>query len=361
MALNYDIKKIFAQTVNPMLGERVLFLNDRPLDEGKVTADHKSRDEMIRIWKGAMEELAAERKFTVEPILYYEVTAKDPSGWQGKGTQDGKPVDLSAKLDTLGPNDIVVAVTGESITFELMRRQPAQQFRVASAPGVFIDQKGFEADFTRIPLRFKAMVERIQAADTAEVTFRGPDLEKDYTLHIDLRGVRYKYFENAHCHEPGRLINLPSGCANCIPYRGEEGDDRGTSTTHGEAPVLRGGKFALFTFKDGAVTDITGDADLVDEFRSVVFDEKAPDMKFLGKLGIGLNEKCEFKEPHVEKEKAIGIHWGVGNAKKFFTVYAKENPIHVDITFVYGNGERETVMRDSAFDAAHLGPVFENV
>ena len=60
----------------------------------------------------------------------------------------------------------------------------------------------------------------------------------------------------------------------------------------------------------------------------------------------------------MEKEKAVGIHWGVGNAKKFFTVYAKENPIHVDLTFVYAGGKRETVMADSRFDADVLGPDF---
>ena len=124
--------------------------------------------------------------------------------------------------------------------------------------------------------------------------------------------------------------------------------------------MLKDGKIAVFTFSDGAVTDISGDDDLVVQFESVVFDEALPDMKFLGKLGIGLNEACEFKEPHVEKEKAIGIHWGMGNAKKFFTVYAKENPIHVDLTFVYPDGTRETVMRDSKFDTELLGPAFED-
>ncbi|MHC4598507.1 MAG: hypothetical protein ACYS47_05840, partial [Planctomycetota bacterium] len=246
--VNYDIKNIFAITLNPVWGEKVLFMNDRPLDEGAVTEDHRARDEMVRLWKGAMEELAAERHATVEPILYYEVTGKDPSGWQGKAVQEGKTLDLAAKLDGLGPKDIVIPVTGESITFELMRRQPAQKFRVASAPGVTLNQKGFEADYTKIPLRWEALARRIQAADEVEVVFKGEGLEKDHTLHIDVRGERYKYMENAHAHEPGRLINLPSGCANCIPYRGAEGDSRGKSVTRGQAPVIRGGKTAVFTF-----------------------------------------------------------------------------------------------------------------
>jgi hypothetical protein len=358
MAINYDIKKIFELVLNPMWGENVLFLNDKPLDPGRVTDDHRAREEMVRLWMGAMEELAAVRHFTVEGLLTYEVTSRDPSGWQGKAMQDGKAVDLAEKLSSLGEKDIVVAVTGESITFELMRRQPAQNFRVASAPGVFVDQKGFEADYALIPLRYKALIDRIQAADAVEVIFRGADLSKEHLLSIDVRGVRRKYLENAYCHEPGRLVNLPSGCANCIPYRGEEGDPRGKSLTHGEAPVMKNGKLALFTFEDGAVTGITGDEELASGFRDVVFDASAPDMKFLGKLGIGVNDTCEFKEPHVEKEKSVGIHWGMGNAKKFFTVYAKENPIHVDLTFVFPDGSRETVMRDSKFDAGVLGDIF---
>lgn len=359
MALDYDIKRIFELVLNPMSGENVLFLNDRPLDPSKASPDHKAREEMVRIWKGAMEELAAKRKFTVEPVVLYEITDKSPSGWKGRALQDGKQMKLEDKLDMLGPNDIVVAVTQESITFELMRRQPAQMFRVASAPGVVINQKGFEADYAAIPLRFKALAERIQAADAAEIEFKGRDLQKPHKLSIDVRGVRYKYFENAHCHDPGRLVNLPSGCANCIPYRGEEGDRRGKSRTSGSAPVVKDGKVAVFTFKDGAVTEIAGDAAMCAEFKKAVFDPAAPDMKFLGKLGIGVNDKCEYKEPHVEKEKAVGIHWGMGNAKKFFTVYSKENPVHVDLTFVYPDGTRETVMRDSRFDAALLGSAFE--
>lgn len=359
MALNYDVKRIFEVVLNPMWGENVLFLNDMPLEASKATPDHGARAEMVRVWRGAMVELASERKFSVEPLLTYEVTSKDPSGWRGKALQDGKAMALEAKLDALGPNDIVVAVTGESITFELMRRQPTQQFRVLSAPGVFMNQKGFEADFSKIPLRYKAMAERIQAAEGAEVAFKGKVLSSPHKLYIDLRGVRYKYFENAHCHEPGRLVNMPSGCANCIPYRGGADDPRGPSETHGSAPVERDGKLAVFHFQDGAVTEIEGDEGLAAEFSKVVFDDKAPDMRFLGKLGIGLNEACEFKEPHVEKEKAVGIHWGVGDAKKFFTVYARENPIHVDLTFVLPGGKRETVMRDSRFDAALLGPLFE--
>jgi len=358
MALNYDIKRIFELTTNPMQGENVVFLNDKPLDEAKVSADHKARDEMVGIWKGAMEELASERRCTVEPVVYYEVTGKAPSGWTGNAMQDGKAVDLAAKLDTLGPNDIVVAVTGESITFELMRRQPTQNFRVVSAPGVSADQKGFEADYASIPDRYRAMKERIQAADGAEITFKGADLERDYTLYLDIRGERFKYLENAYCHEPGRLINLPSGCANCIPYRGVEGDARGKSKSHGEAPVIKDGKLAVFAFADGACTGITGDENLAAEFKKAVF-EGADDMRFLGKLGMGVNDSCELKEPHVEKEKAIGIHWGMGDAKKFFTVYAKENPIHVDVTFAYPNGRKETVMRDSLYDADLLGPLFK--
>ncbi|MCU0723945.1 MAG: hypothetical protein MUC63_10090, partial [Planctomycetes bacterium] len=285
MALNYDLKTLFKVTLNPMRGENVLFLNDRPLDPAKATPDHKARDEMVQAWMAAMVELAKERKITVEPVLYYEVTAKDPAGWKGKAVQDGKTLTLEGKLDALGAKDIVVAVTAESITFELMRRQAAgQQFRVASAPGVRVDQKGFEADYSKIPLRFKALAERIQAADFAEVRFKSKDLPKTYKLTIDLRGVRYKYFENGHCHDPGRLINLPSGCANCIPYRGEAGDPRGKCLTKGHAPVVKDGKNAIFAFRNGIVTEIEGDEALVAEFTKAVFDPAAPDMKHLGKL-----------------------------------------------------------------------------
>jgi len=359
--VQYDIKEIFETVINPMWGENVLFLNDKPLDEGAVTEDHQAREEMVKIWRGAMEALAVERSFTVEPVFFFEVAERDPSGWQGRGVQAGKEVSLAEKLDGLGPRDIVVAVTGASITFELMRRQPAQGFRVVSSPGVHLEQKGFEADYAKIPLRFRAMAERIQKAEGAEVVFRGAGLSREPKLHIDLRGVRYKYLENARCHEPGRLVNLPSGCANCIPYRGEPGDARGASRTRGEAPVVREGRVAVFTFEEGRVTDIGGDEALREAFRAVVFRAEAPDMAFLGKLGIGLNEACAFSEPHVEKEKAVGIHWGMGNAKTFFTVYARENPVHVDLSFLYPRDEKETVMRDSRFEAAALGPAFDGM
>jgi acetyltransferase len=76
------------------------------------------------------------------------------------------------------------------------------------------------SDLEDIKLLKHAYFRCIDTANEAELATLFTD---DVT--IDLRGVRYKYFENGHCHDPGRLINLPSGCANCIPYRGEAGVD----------------------------------------------------------------------------------------------------------------------------------------
>ena len=361
MALNYDLRKLYLDVFAPTEDLNFVIMNDKPLDPEHQLPTHRDRERMVRIWHSHLEELAKEIGFCVEPIMFYEVLEKCSEGWTGRAIQNGKAIDFKAKLDSLGEKDIVLAITNESITFELFRRQnEGQKFRLASAPNVSIDQRGFEADYSRIPLRFKAYSDRIEAAEGVEIVFKGADLEQDYTLYMDLRGITYKYLENGECHSPQRMMNLPSGCANCLPYRGLGGDPRGESRTTGEMAYIAESECVLFKVAKGRITEVLGDGHKAGECRSLIFDPAHPDLVIINKLGIGLNEGCELKEPHVEKEKAWGIHWGFGEAKKFFTVYAEENPIHTDLTFIYPDGRRETVMKDSKHLPEMLGDIFIN-
>ena len=266
-----------------------------------------------------------------------------------------KKIDVDSTMNSWGPKDIVIAITVISITGELIRRLPAQSFRFGSAPTVRIDFEGFKADYSKIPLRFETLVQKMAKASAAHMVFRFEG--EKWKCIFDLRGQRYLFPENGCCRRPGEFVNLPSGCANVQPYRGIEGDIRGKSQTNGIIPALINDELVLFKIKENRIVEITGDGPNAQKEREHILECGDPEMAVVTKLGLGVNDESRCNGVHVGDEKTMGMHWGYGPKKHFPDTIWAEHPIEMDMDFYYPDGTCEPIFRSSCY-TANLGELF---
>ncbi len=354
MILNYDLKKLYLDALAPQAGETVTFINDFPGNKADVTEGHEHRREMTRIWHGVMETLAAPLNITVNPIVTIDLKNPAPGEFDAQATVNGKAADINKIMDGWGEKDIIVAITGPSITGELVRRLP-QNFRFASAPNVRVDFEGFRDDYSRIPLRFQELTHKMGRAFYVDMSFLLDD--EKWFCRLDVRGQRFQFNENGQAHRPGEFINLPSGCANIPPYPGIKGDPRGDSRTAGEIPALIDGELVVYRIKENRIVDIMGDDDAAAQERAHILESGSPEMAVVTKLGLGVNRESRCNGTHVGDEKTMGMHWGYGPKKHFPDTIWMEHPIHMDIDFVYMDGSREPIIRNN-FYAPNLGDLF---
>jgi hypothetical protein len=355
MNLEYDLKKLFMDSLALQPGENVIFINDLPRNTTQVTEAHQHRTEMTRIWHQQMLELGKITGFSVQPVVTIDLREPNPGKFDADGYVEGRAVDLGKILDALGEKDIVVAITGPSITGELVRRLGNQKFRFASAPNVRIDFEGFKADYSKIPLRFEILTHRMARAFFANMTFRLGDLVWKCTF--DLRGQRYQFKECGAAHRPGEFINYPSGCANVQPYAGIEGDARGKSLSEGEIPAILDDELVVYRIKENAIHEILGEGEAAEKERASVLDPAHPEVRVITKLGMGVNDQSRCNGTHVGDEKTMGMHWAYGPKKRFPDTIWSEHPIDMDIDFVYPDGIYEPIMRSNIY-TANLGELF---
>jgi len=338
MKLGYDLKKLYMDAFAPQAGEKITFINDFPREN--ATPEDKNRSEMTAEWLRIATELGEQIGFKVESALKIEPGNTGP---------------IKDIMDSWGEKDIVIAITGQSITFELITRLPKQRFRLGSAPGVLSDFEGFKADYSRIPLRFEVLTSKMARAASAEMCFRLEDVE--WRCTFDLRGERFIYNENGQAHAPGDFLNLPSGCANIAPYKGIEGDVRGKSRTEGQIPAIIDDELIVYDIKENRIVEVMGEGDAAGKERKSLFESETPEMPFITKLGLGVNEESRCNGTHIGDEKTMGMHWGYGPKKHFPDTYWCEHPIDMDIDFVYPDGSREPVFRNSIY-TPNLGELF---
>jgi hypothetical protein len=320
------------------------------------TEGHEHRREMAALWHHEMEQLAQLVGFNVGPILMIDLQDATPGPtFKAGGTIAGKSVDVAAIMDSWGEKDVIVAITGQTITPELVRRLATQRFRFASAPTVRMDFEGFKADYSKIPLRFEILAHRMARAFAAEMTFRYQG--KSWKCSLDLRGQRYQFHENGQAHRPGEFINYPSGCANIPPYASIAGDPRGASRSEGEIPALIGGELVVFVIRENRIVEIKGDGAAAQKERASVLDPAHPEMAVVTKLGLGVNDQARCNGVHVGDEKTMGMHWGYGPKKRFPDTIWAEHPISMDIDFVYPDGSREPIFRNTRY-TRNLGELF---
>jgi hypothetical protein len=354
MQIGYDLRKLYMDALTPQPGEKVTFINDFPQDESKVTDGHRQRAEMTVLWHRVMKELANEKGFNTASILTIDLRNPAPGNFDADGYMDKNSVNLKEIMDSWGEKDIIIAITGPSITGELVRRL-SQKFRFASAPNVTIDFEGFKADYSKIPLRFEILTGKMGRAAYADMTFRYN--KNIWNCKFDLRGQRYQFCENGSARRPGEFINLPSGCANIPPYPGIEGDIRGKSHTDGEIPAIINGELIVYKIKENKIIEITGDGPCAKKEREHILDPSHPELTVITKLGLGVNDESRCNGTHVGDEKTMGMHWGHGPAKHFPDTIWKEHPISMDMDFIYGDNSREPVFRNSRY-TKNLGEFF---
>ena len=355
MKLEYNLKKLYLDLFAPQPGEAVTFVVEHPEDATRVTEHQAHLLEMTKIWHDEMCGLAKQVGFEVKPMVNIEIRNPAPGSYDADAFIDGKAVDGCDLMDSWGPKDIVIAITVTSITGELVRRLPIQSFRFASAPTVRIDFEGFKADYSKIPLRFEILVQKMAKAASAQMTFRFDD--QTYKCVFDLRGQRYLFPENGCCRRPGEFVNLPSGCANIQPYRGVDGDPRGKSQTNGIIPALIKDELVLYKIKENRIVEIIGDGPNAAKERKHILESSDPEMTVVTKLGLGVNDEARCNGVHVGDEKTMGMHWGYGPKKHFPDTIWAEHPIEMDMDFHYPDGSCEPIFRLSCY-TANLGELF---
>lgn len=355
MDLYYDLKKLYMDAFAPQYGETVTFLYDFPADASKATSGQKHRAEMTRLWREQMVELADSIGFSVNPMLTIDLRDPSPAAFDADGYINGEPVELDAILNGWGEKDIVIAITGPSITGMLIGRLDEQRFRFASAPDVTVDFEGFRSDYSKIPLRFEILTHKMGVAESAEMFFRYADMS--WRCRFDLRGQRFLFNENGSARRPGEFINLPSGCANVQTYPGIEGDPRGASRTEGEIPAIIDEELVVYRIRENRIFEILGESKAAEEERNHILGGNDSAMAVITKLGLGVNEESRCNGTHVGDEKTYGMHWGYGPKKHFPDTIWAEHPIDLDLDFVYPGETREAIFRNSLY-SPDLGDLF---
>jgi len=354
MRLEYNVKKLFLDAFAPQSGEVVTFITDFPADAATADADTVNRKEMTEIWHTEVSELARNIGFKVQSILYIDLRNPAPGdAFDADGSMDGQAVDLKAVMDSWRENDIIISITGPSITGELVRRLD-QNFRFGSAPGVVSTFEGFKADYSKIPMRFEILVSRMAKAVAAHMTFRLDELT--WKCSLDLRGQRYQFCENGCARRPSEFINIPSGCANIPPYAGIDKDPRGVSRSSGEIPALINDELVIYKINEGKIVEIIGSGSSADHERDHIL-KGDPEMAVITKLGMGVNDEARCNGTHVGDEKTMGMHWGYGPKKHFPDTIWAEHPIQMDVDFEYPDGSFEPIFRDSIY-TSNLGNLF---
>ncbi|MFC1851308.1 hypothetical protein ACFL27_14015 [candidate division CSSED10-310 bacterium] len=355
MKLEYDLKKLYLDAFAPQAGEKVWFINDYTMYE-QATEGQTHRQEMTKMWHEVMTDLAVLVGLSVEPIITIDIRDPAPGQFEADAYHNSAPLELTPIMDSWGERDIVIAITGPSITGELVRRLGKQSFRFGSAPNVRIDFEGYKADYSLIPLRFAAITDRMAKSSAAEMTFR---LDHEiWKCTLDLRGQRYLFKENGAAHRPGEFINLPSGCANIQPYSGIEGDIRGDSRSEGTIPAIIDDELVLYTIRQNIIVDITGEGEQAAKEKAHILESGHPELTLITKLGLGVNDEARCNGTHVGDEKTMGMHWGYGPKKHFPDTIWAEHPIQMDLDFVYPDERREAIFRNN-FYSPKLGDIFQ--
>lgn len=354
-----DIGGLLERVFTPQPGERLLFLSDGPVGGAEVSGERKKRLAMVQEWHAAAQGFARDRHVSLDPPVFFRLDEDTGGALRGEVDREGTLSPLSAFLDSLGEEDILVVLSGPSLTAELFRRAAAQRFRAASAPGIRPGLPGFEAAYDRIPLRAEALNMRLDMADAARIRFAADNVPGfpagGLGLSVDLRGQTYHVLENGECRMPGRVINLPSGCANIVPYPGGD-DDRGPSRTAGEVPIDYNGRLVVLSVDAGRIADFHGEGEGIGEWTEKLADAGG---SVLSKLGLGLNDDCRVVGVPVVDEKTMGLHLGFGPDRAFPCVYTEHASVRADLALEYPGGRRETVLEGGAYRTDLLGAVFE--
>ncbi len=298
-----DLKQIIIDVFNPKKGEIFIILNDFPVKQELVNEDFIQRRDFSKEWFTALQELSKQFQFSVEQVITFEPTGENGRPLPEKAFQNNKEIDLNMKLDSLSENHIVLALTRYSATGPLGTRARKQKFRCASMPQVRKDMSAFDVDHKILAKKCAILKDRLTWAKGAEVIF-----STGHKCYFDLRS-RNAIADNGKCHNPGIIINLPSGESFICPYEGKE--ELGESLTNGEISADLQGDIVIYHVKKGKITDVKGfpENKKAEELRS--FFSEDPARRYIAEFAFGCNDKAVLIGNILQDEK-IGFHWAYG-------------------------------------------------
>jgi leucyl aminopeptidase (aminopeptidase T) len=330
-----DVRKLLRDVFDPQPGEVVTFAVDVPREGVPDNEGWRSRRAMAARWREAMVELAAEREFTVSPMLEFPATGANNADLPAAARLAGEAVELRS---TLAASSLVIAMTEYSATAPLAKLAEAEQdFRAASMPGVEERMEGtaLAADYRQVAARCKAIFEAMQGAVLCDVRF-----STGHRCWFDLRHRRAEMDDGflPRGKQGDRIINLPSGETFVVPYEGEH--EAVPSWTAGTIPVMEGDELVLFHVAANSVVVVEGDGPAADRY-ALFFDDD-PARANIAEVAFGVNDRAEVTGSVLEDEKA-GFHWAFGRSDHLGGVVGvedferPENVVHQDVVYARGN------------------------
>jgi leucyl aminopeptidase (aminopeptidase T) len=290
---------------------------------------------MAERWRGVMEELAADRGFTVQPLLVYPATGANNADLPTTGNLGGREVAL---LSALAESTLVIAMTEFSATAPLAKLADAHDdFRAASMPGVEerMERTALAADYRRVAARCRQIFDAFEGAVLCDVSF-----STGHRCWFDLRHRRAEMDDGflPRGKEGDRIINLPSGETFVVPYEGEH--EAVPSWTAGTIPVVEDDELVLFHVAANSVIAVEGDGPMADRY-GAYFNADAARAN-IAEVAFGVNDRAEVTGSVLEDEKA-GFHWAFGRSDHLGGVVGvedfeePENVVHQDIVYAAGN------------------------
>ena len=167
----FDVKKLLQDVFDPQPGELVTFAVDEPRDPASDHDAWRARRAMAERWRGVMEELAAEREFTVRPLLVFPATGANNADLPATAISGGREVELQ---QALAESTLVIAMTEFSATAPLATLADAHgDFRAASMPGVEerMERTALAADYRQVAARCREIYDALDGAVLCDVRF----------------------------------------------------------------------------------------------------------------------------------------------------------------------------------------------
>jgi hypothetical protein len=364
MARSFDLEKFFVDVFDPVAGERVAVVVDRPVPGVPDNDAWRERRAMAAEWRTGLERLGARIGFETLPLVSFPATGRSGADFPYEGEAAERTIPMASVLDGASLLLVMTEFSMTAALCDLSKRRPgADVLRAASMPGVqkWMEETSLAADYKEVARRCRILKEAFVGADRAEVVFS--------TGHRCLFDLRHRVSEadDGYLHRDKNddlpVINLPSGETFQVPYEGEIAGD--PSRTCGELPVHEDGQTVVFRVEANRIVDVLGGGVVADRYRA--FLRADPMRGNIAEVAFGCNDDARVTGNVLEDEKA-GFHWAYGRSDHLGgkvglaefrspshvvhqdIVYAKGSPISVaSAELVDATGRRIAVIRDGAY------------
>ncbi len=262
--------------------------------------------------------------------------------------------------EVLASSSVVIALTELSATAPLKILARKFQFRGASMPGFLrVMIPTLSLDYEKVHERVLQFKDRMERAEGVRIVLTADG--KPYECMFDLR-YRTAHASGGLMREDGVVANLPSGEAYITPYEGERKGE--ASRTSGLLPVQFGNEIVVYRIENNRAVAVLTDGKESRKERARIEDE--PAYGNIAEVGIGvLGEWGVQAVGSTLLDEKLGLHIAFGRSEHFGGITSPssfrnpKNVVHIDrvyvpsvqpmisvdeVTFVYGEGMRETII-----------------